>query len=686
MNADNPGILLVNPTLGTPRYENEDRLRSYLSLGSLASALRNKSFLKRFALKLDRTAFLSNFTTGNPCFQIRILNLSDRSAQQSIFDYFAEFVAGFTDAPLIVGMTATSAQLDEAAEIARAARDVVPTSIRVIGGAHVSVAAADYLNQSLFQVACIGEGVETVVEIALRLADNREIDLATIAGIVFKDGDGRIQSNPLRMPLLRLDDYPFPSDCLDLFGGFDAYKENNRHHVVYILAGYGCPHDCIFCAQRTIHGSKIRERSAKNIFEEISKLVNKGFRKFAFVQETFLNRERRIADFCRLIADAGLEIEWTAEARADQLSHGQLELMQTAGLRFIQIGVESGDPALLSQLGKNIDLEQVVQLLDWCRALGINTTVYLLVGLPGQGWQSVLRSAVFFKDHPPYNRLTKHASVAIAIPYPGTRIELNRAVRITAGHPGKLSWPNRNPTIQVNQAGEFVGEHFTATDDMMSEEILEAWLYLDDFCHFLLHAVHPAETNRHSSSTAKSMEYAGRMFYMIQRRTIRELIVRAQTELSADRREAAFREIVRLDNGVEKHFKDVTGSTEPVYDIFVRFLSAVQFENGFDTMKMLSIGNRIKWMKICALVWHLGGRQFNIFRFSQDQEKTGIGLDKRLHALDESRLNRYLNILDAQNAKTSLPDIVISEPDILAFGLEFCVIKNRIFQIGTCLP
>lgn len=686
MNTDNPGILLVNPSLGTPQYEHEDRLRSYLSLGTLASALRNKSFLKRFALKLNSPAILSSSATDYSSFHIRVLNLSEKPGQQSIFDCFAEFVAGFTEAPLIVGMTATSAQLGEAAEIARAARKVVPASVRIIGGAHVSVAAADYLNQSLYQVACIGEGVETVAEIALRLANDREIDLATVAGIVFRDEDGHIYSNPLRMPLLRLDDYPFPSESLDLFGDFRGYKEHNGHHPVYILAGYGCPHDCIFCAQRAIHGKKIRERSAENIVEEIGSLVNRGFRKFAFVQETFFNREKRVAKFCRLIADAGLEIEWTAEARADQISLAQLELMQAAGLRFIQIGVESGDPALLNQLGKNIDLEQVIQMLDWCRGLGINTAVYLLVGLPGQGWQSVLRTALFTKDYPPYNRITRHASVAIAIPYPGTKIQLEQAVRITGIYRDLLSWPDRNPAIQANEAGEFQGENFTETDDMTSREILEAWLYLDDFCHFLLHAVYPEESDRHSSQAVKSMEYAGRMLYMIQRRTIRDLIVRAQPEMTAGRREAAFREIVRLDNDVEKHFTDVTGSTEPMFDLFVRFLSVVEFENGFDTMKMLSIGNRIKWMKLCALVWHSAGRESNKFQFSQDKEKTGIGLNEHLRALDEPLLNRYLIALDTQNLETSLPGIIISEHDVTAFGFEFCIANNGTLRIGECLP
>ncbi len=170
--------------------------------------------------------------------------------------------------------------------------------------------------------------------------------------------------------------------------------------LIYILSGYGCPHDCIFCAQRSIHHKKIRERSAENIFEEISQLFARGFRKFAFVQETFLNRKNRIDSFCRLIEDSGMQIEWTAEARADQLVYGQLKQMKSAGLRFLQIGVESGDPDLLKKLGKNTALDQIVQVRNWCRELKINTAFYLLVGLPGQGLAECMAVRPFYDGSP----------------------------------------------------------------------------------------------------------------------------------------------------------------------------------------------------------------------------------------------------------------------------------------------
>jgi len=675
----NPSILFVNPSLGTQRYQDEDRLRSYLSLGTLASALRNRSFLKRFAERLGRHEIICNSEKGYPVFDIRVLNLSLKPAHRSIQEYFFDFLKQFKQIPFMVCMTATSAQLDEAEEIARAAQQHVPAALRIIGGSHVTVVPTDYLKRSEFQVACVGEGVETLSEIALLLCHNSDPDFTTIAGTAFRDCNGRVYLNKLRTPILGLDDYPFPSDSLDLFWVDAETQKENRTHLIYILSGYGCPHDCIFCAQRSIHGKSIRERSANNIFNEIRQLAARGFCKFAFVQETFLNRKIRVEKFCRLIENSDLEIEWTAEARADQLDYDQLKRLQAAGLRFIQIGVESGDPVLLKNLGKHIDIDQIINLRNWCSNLKINTAFYLLVGLPGQSWQSVLRSTLFMMDHPPYNRITRHASVSIAIPYPGTKMWQEQTVRLVYIEKTNRSWPQRNPVVIINDAGEMVGKNFTETDDMTSAEILEAWTCLDDFCHFLIHAVGPDQKN--SADRNKSMEYAGRMLYMIQRRTIRDLIIRAQLNYTAATRRADYQEIVKCDEDIEKHFKDITADTESIFDVLVRFLASVQFLNGFETMKILNTGNRIKWMKICAMVWHFKGRKINDLRLNNDDKKIGRELNNRLQAVEQSQLNRYLAQIDGGISPDSLPDISLDNQKIFAFGFGFSVVEDRILEI-----
>jgi radical SAM superfamily enzyme YgiQ (UPF0313 family) len=302
-----------------------------------------------------------------------------------------------------------------------------------------------------------------------------------VAGIAYKEDSGRIHVTRARKFLCALDDYPFPSASLGLFADDLDDSARNAGDLVYILGGSGCPHHCIFCAQQAIHRGLVRERSAENIFAEMQNLSRKGFRKFAIVQETFFTDPERVEQFCSLIEDSHLSLEWTAEARADQLTFPQLERSKKAGLRFIQIGVETGDPILLASLGKKINLQHVKELRSWCETLQIDTVFYILVGLPGQDWQSILRSAIFLRDQLPYNRVTMHVSVAVAIPYPGTRIFEEGSVRLVNWDPKSLNWPGRNVKVITSEEGEFLGKNCTATDVMTSEEIGEAYSYLDDF-------------------------------------------------------------------------------------------------------------------------------------------------------------------------------------------------------------
>jgi hypothetical protein len=282
-------------------------------------------------------------------------------------------------------------------------------------------------------------------------------------------------------------------------------------------------------------------------------------------------------------------------------------------------------------------------------------------------------------DHPPYNQITKHASVSIAIPYPGTRIWQEQSVRLIETNAVNYSWPQRNPEVIANEAGEFVGKNLTETDDLTADEILEAWLYLDDYCHFLLHALDESQTE--GNQKKRSMEYAGRMLYMIQRRTIRDLIIRAQPGLTAVKRKTAYFEIIQYDGDREKHFKDITKTTESTPDVFKRFLAAAEFSNGFETMRRLSVAKRIIWMKICAMVWEAKGREISDFRFGHDSKKTGGDLDRRLQALDEFQLNRYLIQIDNGILPDSLPEISQVDRQTVAFGIGFSVIEDRVFEI-----
>ena len=677
----NPSVLFVNPSMGRKKYKRADKLRSYLSLGTLASALRDKSFLKRFALRAGRKKFILRNERDYPSFDVKLLDLSLKPERQTADEYLKEFIGQYEIRPLMICTTATSAQLDEAKELADAAKRVSPHALRVIGGPHVSVLPTEYLNDSEYHVACIGEGTETLTEIALGVNASGDGDLSKVSGIAYKVENGEVRLNAPRKPILPLDDYPYPSDSIDLFLDYPDDMGENGKDPVYIFVGSGCPYQCIFCAQRAIHRGTIRERSADSVLGEIRKLYAKGFRKFAMVQETFLTHRARIDRFCHLIENSGLKLEWTAEARADELTFELLKRTRDAGLRFIQIGVEAGDQELLDILGKKIRLDRVKEVRNWCEALKIDTAFYMLVGLPGQDWQSLLRSAVFLRDYTPYNRITMHISVAIAIPYPGTKIAEDGSVRRMVPNEKTLDWPDRTPDVTVSEEGIFLGENFTETDDMASEEILEALIYLDDFGHFLLHAKY--DTSFDQMQRVKARDYARRLFYMIERRTIRDLIVRAQPDLTPGARKNAYAEILERDGGKERLLRDVTGCHEEGFKTFTGFLATIKFLSGYHSMKCLRVPNRIRWMKLCAVIWGLAGRDFDRIGFDIDNERAGVVLDGVLEKLSEHKLTRVLERLDNGITDEIFSDDIVREGDrIKAFGLEFLFLTDSVLFLS----
>jgi radical SAM superfamily enzyme YgiQ (UPF0313 family) len=599
-------------------------------------------------------------------FEVQILNLSLKQKNQTLQEYFQSFLQGKKLHPHLIGMTATSAQLNEAKEIAELVERLFPDALRLIGGPHASVVPEDFLKQTPFQVACIGEGVETFIDLILAFSVHGIRGLETVSGIAYKDDAGAIHSNAPRKFLFDLDDYPFPSDSLDLFLDNLRDGEKNSRDLVYVLAGAGCPYRCIFCAQHAINQGRVRERRAENIFTEMKKLFDRGFRKFALVQETFLRDPKRVDLFCSLMESSMLPVEWTIEARADQLDFEKLDRMKRAGLRFVQLGVESGDQELLNTLGKHIHLTQVINVRDWCEKLRIDTAYYLLVGLPQQGWQSILRSAIFLKDHPPFNRITRHISTAVAIPYPGTQIDEEKTVRLIGMPAEFLNWPGRNCEVVADEDGAFLGKNFTETDEMLSEEILEAYTCLDDFGDFLLQAKYNPAFSTEERLRARDLSW--HLFHMIGRRTIRDLIIRAQPVLSPQQYRRAREEILARDRGQEAHLKDLVSSAAPWPEILSRFLAAVKFQNGFQTMKVLSIPNRIKWMKVCASLWGGLGENFSQIHFAAEHEKHGEQLNVFLEKIPAETLNGLIERADqgqkiVQSCKT--------EGNIEILGLHF---------------
>jgi len=95
------------------------------------------------------------------------------------------------------------------ADLLAAIRRACPAALVVLGGEHVTACPELALTTcAAADVGVLGEGEETIVELLDAHAAGR--DLGTVAGIVYRDGSGRVVRTPPRQRIRAIDDIPRP--------------------------------------------------------------------------------------------------------------------------------------------------------------------------------------------------------------------------------------------------------------------------------------------------------------------------------------------------------------------------------------------------------------------------------------------------------------------------------------------
>lgn len=143
--------------------------------------------------------------------------------------------------------------------------------------------------------------------------------LASVAGISFKDPNGRVIRNPDRELLTDMDRLPFvtPVYKRDLRPE-DYYIGYLLHPYVSLYTGRGCRSRCTFCRwPQTVGGHRYRTRSVDNVLAE-AVLVRELFpqvKELFFDDDTFTGDRARAEAIARGLGKLGLT--WSCNAKAN---------------------------------------------------------------------------------------------------------------------------------------------------------------------------------------------------------------------------------------------------------------------------------------------------------------------------------------------------------------------------------
>lgn len=319
--------------------------------------------------------------------------------------------------PAIIGVTATTVSVKSAITAAQNTKALLPNSLLVIGGPHLTALPEETMRNSCFDVGVVGEGEYSFLELAQKFRSGSRY-FSDIRGLICRDNEELIRTGE-RAFIKDLDSLPFPA--LHLFPPLSKYHPmpGNVRRIPYVqmITSRGCPYQCTFC-DRNVFGERYRMRSSHNVVDEVERLIGEyGVREVKFNDDTFTINQGRVIQICEEMLRRNLKIVWACRTHVRNVSKALLRIMRRAGCWQIGFGIEAGDHKILGEIKKSMTLEEGKAAIEWAKKEGINVKISFMFGLPGETKETILRTIEFAK--------TLKADIVnfhIFIPFPGTEL------------------------------------------------------------------------------------------------------------------------------------------------------------------------------------------------------------------------------------------------------------------------
>jgi len=301
--------------------------------------------------------------------------------------------------PDIVGIANPfTCQIDNAVKVADIVKEVDPAILTVVGGPHVTVVPAEFLQEAKnVDIAVIGEGEYTMLDI-VSVVEGRK-NISDVQGIAYHKNN-TVALNPPRPLIKNLDELPYPAYHLVDMEQYLAPKNieyrSFKDRSISMVTSRGCPFNCCFCSVHLHMGKMFRAHSADYVVNHIEYVVNKYRVKTIFFEDDNLTFDlKRFETICDKIIAKGIKFAWETPngIRADYLTLNLLKKMEKSGCRSVFFGIESGDQYVLDNIiGKSLKLKEVVKVAKMCKDIGLKTGAFYIIGFPGEKKENILRT------------------------------------------------------------------------------------------------------------------------------------------------------------------------------------------------------------------------------------------------------------------------------------------------------
>ena len=285
-------------------------------------------------------------------------------------------------------------------------------------GSHVQALPLETLKKEKnIDFVFTNEGVYALRNI-LKLNSFTPSELIKVRGIAYRNGNKIEMTEPekivpndkmdIDLPGYAWDLLPYKDKPLDLYRSpmwHAEYDFNKRSPYASLQTSLGCQFGCSFCMINIINRddkeevgvasdySKMRFWSTDFIIKEFDKLISMGVKTIRIVDEMFLLNPKYYIPLCEKLAQRNSDdtLRIWSYSRIDTVKRPEiLKLVRKAGIKWLALGIESGDKSVRLEVDKgkfeDVDVKNVIEKVH---DADINVMANYIFGLPGDTKETI---------------------------------------------------------------------------------------------------------------------------------------------------------------------------------------------------------------------------------------------------------------------------------------------------------
>ncbi|MFW9995283.1 MAG: B12-binding domain-containing radical SAM protein [Candidatus Odinarchaeota archaeon] len=272
--------------------------------------------------------------------------------------------------PDLIGISSQMSWHNSLVELVKAAKKAL-SGVKIAVGGYYPTGFPSIMNlypDIDYLISC--EGEYPMLELVMGKPEEE------IKNLTYRNGT-EVLTNPNRPLIQNLDELPYPAR--DLRRQITSHLQFPGRIYDVLTTSRGCYGHCSFCCEPFMSNSHQRYRNPEKVFEEIEWLWNfydKTPLKITISDPNFMGRReadvKRVDRLCDFLIASEFDIDFACLTRADVIARhpSTVTKMIEAGIRTIEIGVESPTKDVLKNTKKGVSIRQTARAVKTVREAG----------------------------------------------------------------------------------------------------------------------------------------------------------------------------------------------------------------------------------------------------------------------------------------------------------------------------